>query len=564
MRKFHVHSFFTLLALALLIPGLNLVPLFDWDELNFAEAAREMNLTRNYLYVQIGFEPFWEKPPLFIWIQSISEKLFQSQHAWVYKIPNILAGIVAVNWVYHVGDRLGKRMLGAFWALATLMSFVPFLYWRSGLIDPIFNLFIVMALYQWYRITQAHLRDERSHIYYLSSGILIGLAVLTKGPVALGIFGLVVLWVSARRGKWHEIFTGKLLLFILGLLLMVALWIFPLLQSNGSQFIEEFLWYQIELFKGQIEWHNQPWYYHLVVLFFLAFPSSVLALPHLFQNQILDRNVDIWNLFMRALFWVVLIVFSIVSTKIVHYSSLCWWSLSYFGAYQVYLVHTNRWHFPRWLALPLLLSAMGLAAALWALPILGQLNPVPTWLLEKLNDYAKGIMATREIWAWTSLLPAALFSFWFLGWYVYHLLGKRPHAGILYVISGFVALGTAVWILPPVNQALQGPMVQTIQQETRKGTFLETWHFKTYSLYFYGTFTPEDFKQLKPEFENEVGEPYPKQSMRRSHAMNRNNSEPTKVITKATYTPDYAFLEKFKKEKHIGGYILWRKVESPQ
>jgi 4-amino-4-deoxy-L-arabinose transferase-like glycosyltransferase len=560
MRKLHVHLFFSLFTLALLLPGLNLVALFDWDELNFAEAAREMNLSRNYLYVQMGFEPFWEKPPLFIWLQAACENLFQSQQAWVYKIPNIAAGIFAVNWVYHVGDRLGKRMLGAFWALATLMSFTPYLYWRSGLIDPIFNLFIVMSLYQWYKITQAHLKDERSHIYYLNSGLLLGLALLTKGPVALGIMGLVVFWVTARRGKWHEIFTWKILLFFLGLTVVLGFWILPLLQSNGAQFIQEFIYYQITLFKGQIEWHNQPWYYHFVVLFFFAFPSSIFALPHLVKNQILDRNVDIWNLFMRALFWVVLIVFSIVSTKIVHYSSLCWWSLSYFGAYQVYLMHTHRWHFPRWLIIPLTLAATGIGLALWFLPIIGQTHSLPGWLMERMNEYARGVLASHETWTWTSLLPAALFSFWFLTWWVYHLLGKRPHGGILYLISGWVAMSTYFWILPQVNHALQGNLVKTIQQETRSGVFLETWHFKTYTLYFHGKFTQKDFQNLKPEFENPLEEPYPQQSSRRSHAMNRNNLEKIKVITKVNYTPDYAFLEKFKIEKKLGGYILWRKV----
>ena len=50
----------------LFLPFLGHVHLFDWDEINFAEAAREMLLTQNYMRVQIDFQPFWEKPPLFI------------------------------------------------------------------------------------------------------------------------------------------------------------------------------------------------------------------------------------------------------------------------------------------------------------------------------------------------------------------------------------------------------------------------------------------------------------------------------------------------------------------
>ena len=56
-----------LLGAAFFIPGIGGVRLFDWDEINFAESAREMLLTGDWFDVQINFEPFWEKPPLFIW-----------------------------------------------------------------------------------------------------------------------------------------------------------------------------------------------------------------------------------------------------------------------------------------------------------------------------------------------------------------------------------------------------------------------------------------------------------------------------------------------------------------
>ena len=53
MSKFHIHIIITALAIILFLPGLGLIHLFDWDEINFAEAAREMIVTKNYLTVQI-------------------------------------------------------------------------------------------------------------------------------------------------------------------------------------------------------------------------------------------------------------------------------------------------------------------------------------------------------------------------------------------------------------------------------------------------------------------------------------------------------------------------------
>ena len=58
-----------ILATSLFIPFLGEVHLFDWDEINFAESAREMIETGDYFSVQINFERFWEKPPFFFWLQ---------------------------------------------------------------------------------------------------------------------------------------------------------------------------------------------------------------------------------------------------------------------------------------------------------------------------------------------------------------------------------------------------------------------------------------------------------------------------------------------------------------
>jgi len=53
------------LAALFFIPFLGRVHLFDWDEINFAEASREMIKTHDYTRVYIDFKPFWEKPPMF-------------------------------------------------------------------------------------------------------------------------------------------------------------------------------------------------------------------------------------------------------------------------------------------------------------------------------------------------------------------------------------------------------------------------------------------------------------------------------------------------------------------
>src|SRR5580698_1675321 len=84
-----------LLAALLFIPFLGHVHLFDWDEINFAESAREMIQTGNYFNVQINFVHFWEKPPLFFWLQVLSMKTF-GVNEFAARFPNAVCGIVTL------------------------------------------------------------------------------------------------------------------------------------------------------------------------------------------------------------------------------------------------------------------------------------------------------------------------------------------------------------------------------------------------------------------------------------------------------------------------------------
>ena len=60
LQASHYRIILFLIGAALFLPFLGAAPLFDWDEINFAESAREMLVTRNYSRVQINFQPLTE------------------------------------------------------------------------------------------------------------------------------------------------------------------------------------------------------------------------------------------------------------------------------------------------------------------------------------------------------------------------------------------------------------------------------------------------------------------------------------------------------------------------
>ncbi|MDZ4847340.1 MAG: glycosyltransferase family 39 protein, partial [Chitinophagales bacterium] len=133
--------FIILTGAVLFIPFLGRVHLFDWDEINFAESAREMLVTGNYARVQIDFQPFWEKPPLYFWLQTLSMKLF-GVNEFAARFPNAVCGILTLSLLFFFGKKYFDTTFAWLWVFAFTGSFLPHFYFKSGIIDPWFNLFI--------------------------------------------------------------------------------------------------------------------------------------------------------------------------------------------------------------------------------------------------------------------------------------------------------------------------------------------------------------------------------------------------------------------------------------
>ena len=115
--KRHRYSIgFALLGALVFIPFLGSVHLFDWDEVNFAEIAREMLVTGEYSRVYVDFQPFWQKPPLFFWLQAAAMKIF-GVNEFAARFPNALCGIITLPILYQIGKRLHSHRFGVIWTL---------------------------------------------------------------------------------------------------------------------------------------------------------------------------------------------------------------------------------------------------------------------------------------------------------------------------------------------------------------------------------------------------------------------------------------------------------------
>jgi len=333
-KSFLINFLIVVLGSLVFISGIGSVRLFDWDEINFAESAREMLLTGDWFNVQINFESFWEKPPLFIWMQALSMKLF-GVGEFAARFPNAIMGVITLLVLFNIGRKAKDEQFGLLWMLMYLISTLPFLYFKSGIIDPWFNFFIFLGIYYFNRYSNPEFFQCRMK-NAAASATFIGLAIMTKGPVAFLIFCLTFFfWLILKRFafsfRWRDV-----IVFLLVLCMVGGSWFIALALTGHNDVIKDFIDYQIRLFETKDAGHGGFFLYHFVILFFGVAPASIFALPAFRPSFIKkEKNNTVIELYwwMYVSFWVVLILFTIVRTKIVHYSSFCYFPLTFLAAY---------------------------------------------------------------------------------------------------------------------------------------------------------------------------------------------------------------------------------------
>lgn len=480
------------LGLLFFVPFLGQVHLFDWDEINFAECAREMIETGNYLRVQINFAPFWEKPPLFFWMQALSMQVF-GINEFAARLPNALAGLLTLATLYDIGYRIGDRTFAWFWVLTFGGAILPHFYFHSGIIDPWFNLLIFLSLCAFIRAywRRKYGNNNRFRFLFLG-GIALGLAILTKGPVAGLLIGLVLSIYWTLKEFRRIIRPGGLVVFGLGTIFPPLLWFGLETLMNGTWFVETFIEYQIRLFQTEDAGHGGFPGYHVVVLLLGVFPSSLLALGSLFKPYQARRRMADMRVWMVILFWVVLVLFSIVQSKIVHYSSLAYFPLSYLAALTLYRVHQKETRIAAWIRVCISTVGILIGATVIAIPVLIRERSILENLLKN-DPFAQANLQAEVVWSgWEGLAGVWLILITLVG--VYFLAQKKTWYGAL-----VLGIGTALFVefalwgfVKRVEGYSQRAAIEFCEQVAPEDAYLVPVSYKSYAHLYYGAVTPAE------------------------------------------------------------------------
>ena len=471
-------TIFVILWTILLLMGTGSVHLFDWDEINFAESAREMLVTNNFFRVQIDYEAFWEKPPFFFWLQVISMKLFGIT-AFAARLPNVIFGVFTVITLFQMGRYLHNKRFGIIWAALYLGSLLPAVYFKSGIIDPVFNYFIFTSIY--FIILTLNSTKNRT-LYALIAGTLNGIAVLTKGPVGfLLLFLTFLVYIIFDRFRTLPKLR-EVLVFAGAILAVTFLWYGVELIRNGTWFFKHFIDYQVSLFSESVAGHGQPFYYHFLVVFFGCFPMSVLALPSFIKSGI--APIMDFRKWMLVLFWVVMILFSIVKTKIVHYSSMSYFPLSYLAALYIFKIDQSRFQVKKIIRRTIVIVGVIVGVIMTAIPFVGYF---PEAFIPLVNDkFIQAALQSPSPWIgiefiWGILLIVLVILF------ARRLKANNLLRPVILWTTGILAVLAFLMrtTVPKVEYYTQRPMISFLKDLQGKDVYVTTIGSKSYAPYFY-------------------------------------------------------------------------------
>jgi len=299
------------------------VGLVDETEPLFAEAARQMLVTGDWITPYFNGVTRFDKPVLVYWLMAIAYRII-GVNEWAARLPSALAAMALTalgfytllrfgfpnpKGVEEVG-RWGDGEMGgnaasisstpptplpphpptsSAWIGAALIALNPItIAWaRTGVSDMLLSGCMGTSLLCFFigyagKDESNSSENQRSFFlnispWYIAFYVLSALAVLTKGPVGIVLPLLIIAGFVIYLGNWRKV--CREMRPVWGSLIFSAIalpWYILCYLSNGNAFIDAFFGYHnVERFTQVVNGHSAPWYFYFLVVLIGFFPWSI-------------------------------------------------------------------------------------------------------------------------------------------------------------------------------------------------------------------------------------------------------------------------------------------------
>jgi len=298
-------------------------PIIAVDETRYLSVAWEMYLSKNYLLpLTLNFELYHHKPPLIFWLINLSWNIFG-----ISRFSSTFPFLITSFFLLISTKRLAQEILNEKYTNQNIIYYLLgslcfLIYGFLILFDITLTLFIICSL-----IYLVKYSKSQKYRYSLKCGFFLGLALLTKGPVAflhiLPLMFLINFWTIKKISikKW----TLFCFISISISLLIFLVWLVPVLLNSTSDFKENLVFSQLidriysEEGKTNLNIHSKPFWFY-----FVSFPA--LLLPWIFSISFFKKLIlvkkKLYIKKYRILFiWIISVIFlhTLIEGKQFHY-----------------------------------------------------------------------------------------------------------------------------------------------------------------------------------------------------------------------------------------------------
>jgi 4-amino-4-deoxy-L-arabinose transferase-like glycosyltransferase len=288
--------------------GLGRLALLGPDEPRYAEIAREMFASGDWISPRLCGCLWFEKPALVYWMSALGYHAF-GVNEFAARLPVAVAAALTVLLIYVIIQRLVSPRMAWVTALVLLTSGMFIGYARVAAPDMPLAATMTLALLAGFLATQSN--GQRRTWLWAASFAAMGLAMLAKGLPGIVLVALIFVayFVWLRRASfinWRQLGMGTAIF-----LIVTATWYVPVTMRHGWQFIHEFfIRHHFERFTSNEFGHPQPFYFFLPIAIAGIAPWSAFLLPAIARLRRLRPRADRRDALVAfAWVWTAVIVF---------------------------------------------------------------------------------------------------------------------------------------------------------------------------------------------------------------------------------------------------------------
>ena len=326
------YLFFLTVVLAILLAGLGSYGLAETSEARYAEISKEMLNSKDYLNPKLLGIFHFHKPPITYYITTVGYRIFGVNEFGARFFLQI-AVVLQMALVYGMAQLLyNDRRIAITSGLVYFAMPLVLISSRNLTTDAYLTTFILGALYCWQYYTSKG-KIVALYLFY----VLVALALLTKGPVALLFILTYIIVYKIIFKRSSKISIHHILGFGLCLLLGSSWYIMVVMNNPGlwHYFVEKQLLSRIASHSFN---RSKPFWFYIPLIIGLTLPWWWI-IPQNFKrstNKILNIGREDRLLLISSV--CLFLIFSVFKTKLVLYILPIFWMLAILVAVQLFKV----------------------------------------------------------------------------------------------------------------------------------------------------------------------------------------------------------------------------------